>query len=171
MGMGDVGCGRGWGGRVVAGVNYPMHCPPEGQASVVVAFRCDGEPKTQGSKTMGVTKSGRRFMREDGGVPLKRWRKSVSDAASLYMRDKSPEPGPLALDLTFYLRPPKAYRKLPHVRPDLDKLARAVGDALTGIVYKDDGQITTLRLRKVYARVGSPGVWVTVTRVDAAGAD
>ena len=34
------------------------------------------------------------------------------------------------------------------VRPDLDKLARAVLDALTGIVWVDDDQVVELAYRK-----------------------
>lgn len=38
----------------------------------------------------------------------------------------------------------------PIVRPDLDKLARAVNDALTKIVFKDDSQVVQMNIRKVY---------------------
>ena len=34
------------------------------------------------------------------------------------------------------------------VMPDIDKLARCALDALTGIVFEDDAQVTELRLRK-----------------------
>jgi Holliday junction resolvase RusA-like endonuclease len=36
------------------------------------------------------------------------------------------------------------------VKPDVLKLARAVEDALTGILYRDDAQIVTEVLRKRY---------------------
>ena len=39
----------------------------------------------------------------------------------------------------------------PCVRPDADKLGRALLDALTGIAYDDDGQVTLLSIRKTYA--------------------
>ena len=35
-------------------------------------------------------------------------------------------------------------------RPDLDKLVRSAGDAMTGIVYVDDGQIAILSACKEY---------------------
>lgn len=39
----------------------------------------------------------------------------------------------------------------PCVRPDVDKLVRALLDALTGIAYHDDGQVVALSVRKTYA--------------------
>jgi Holliday junction resolvase RusA-like endonuclease len=43
------------------------------------------------------------------------------------------------------------WRRDPCVRPDVDKLARALLDALTGIAYDDDGQVVALSIRKIYA--------------------
>jgi len=45
-------------------------------------------------------------------------------------------------------------RTLPTTRPDLDKLGRAVKDAMKGIVYADDGQVYEVRMRKSYAKDG-----------------
>jgi len=42
-------------------------------------------------------------------------------------------------------------RRDPCVRPDVDKLVRALLDALTGIAYHDDGQVVSLAVRKIYA--------------------
>jgi crossover junction endodeoxyribonuclease RusA len=64
---------------------------------------------------------------------------------------------PVTLMLAFNLPRPKslpkrawAYAK-PTKRPDLDKLVRAVIDALTGVVYRDDAQVTTIAASKHYA--------------------
>lgn len=49
--------------------------------------------------------------------------------------------------------------------PDLDKLVRAVGDALTKIVYVDDGQIVELAASKVFADESTPpGLTLRVQR-------
>lgn len=51
----------------------------------------------------------------------------------------------------FVLKRGKAVtRKDPTVKPDIDKLARTVLDALTGVVYKDDSQVCHLTLGKIY---------------------
>jgi crossover junction endodeoxyribonuclease RusA len=36
-------------------------------------------------------------------------------------------------------------------RPDLDKMVRAVQDALTGVLYRDDNQVIRIEARKMYA--------------------
>jgi crossover junction endodeoxyribonuclease RusA len=38
----------------------------------------------------------------------------------------------------------------PCVRPDADKLARALLDALSSVAYYDDGQVVALSIRKLY---------------------
>jgi len=40
---------------------------------------------------------------------------------------------------------------LPIGRPDVDNYAKGIKDALNGIMYKDDSQITNLTVRKYYA--------------------
>lgn len=46
-------------------------------------------------------------------------------------------------------------------KPDLDKLVRAVQDALTGIIYKDDGQVCRLTANKNYAAHEGVRIFVT----------
>ncbi len=61
---------------------------------------------------------------------------------------------PVKLMIEFHLQRPKGApkkRTAPAVKPDLDKLVRATCDALKGVLYLDDGQVTELRARKVYA--------------------
>lgn len=41
-------------------------------------------------------------------------------------------------------------RHRPSIRPDVDKLARSILDAMTGLVYNDDGQVVDLRVAKHY---------------------
>lgn len=50
----------------------------------------------------------------------------------------------------------------PHVKPDIDKLARATLDALTGVLYDDDARIAVLTVVKQW---GTPGATVTIRRV------
>ena len=38
----------------------------------------------------------------------------------------------------------------PTSKPDVDNLGKSVLDALNGLAYKDDGQITSLHVRKIY---------------------
>lgn len=50
----------------------------------------------------------------------------------------------------------------PSGKPDLDKLVRSIGDALTGIILKDDSRIVAIQVVKEY---GTPGVEVSVAKV------
>lgn len=58
----------------------------------------------------------------------------------------------------------KAGRVFPHTKkPDLDKLARAVKDALTRVVWLDDSQVTDLFVHKRYCSAGEfPRVEIVV---------
>lgn len=70
---------------------------------------------------------------------------------------------PVALDLVFVMPRRAAEPKRvtpPHVRkPDADKLTRAVMDALAGLIYTRDQQVTCLHASKRTARIGeTPGL-------------
>jgi Holliday junction resolvase RusA-like endonuclease len=56
-------------------------------------------------------------------------------------------------------------RRYPTTKPDLDKLARAVLDALTGVYYLDDAQVVSLDLQKAYTH-GAPGVYIGKNIID-----
>lgn len=69
--------------------------------------------------------------------------------------------GPVEVDLRFTIRRPRTVtRSDPTVRPDLDKLVRAVLDALTGVAYEDDSQVIRLSASKRYGL--EPGVLIAL---------
>lgn len=75
--------------------------------------------------------------------------------------------GALAVDIEFVMpRPascPKRSTPAATKRPDLDKLARAVLDALSGLVWHDDSLITDLHPTKRLAEIGEQsGAHITV---------
>jgi Holliday junction resolvase RusA-like endonuclease len=82
---------------------------------------------------------------------------------------------PCVMDLTFYLPIPKATsgirrrQMLNHVihhikRPDVDNLAYLVTNALKGLFYKDDSQITDLMLHKRFGE--NPRTVVKITPLE-----
>lgn len=101
---------------------------------------------------------------------LKGWRKRVERAAkdSVGLAIRFPlEDQALGLNATFWLeRPASVTRTYPTVPPDLDKLVRAIGDALSGIVYRDDKQLTTISAIKRYANGFPPCVVLEITKED-----
>lgn len=92
------------------------------------------------------------------------WREAVGQAAM--GAGIQPLEGNVTINAWFYLQRKKSVtRDHPNVRPDLDKLTRAILDALTGIAYKDDSQVTRINVSKEYAKdLDSIGVCVTVTQ-------
>jgi Holliday junction resolvase RusA-like endonuclease len=97
----------------------------------------------------------------------KHWEADVRySCAEILPRDHTLWTGPIAVAVMFVMPRPKslkgkwaAYLKA----PDLDKLLRCIGDALTAIVYSDDAQIVYGVQHKRYARVGEgPRAIVTV---------
>lgn len=83
------------------------------------------------------------------------------------------ELGRVWVDIAAYFSIPKSASKAqkehmrkmeiePLKKPDADNIAKAVCDALNGIAYKDDAQITRLAVSKHYAEI--PRVDVVITR-------
>lgn len=111
----------------------------------MINFRVDGTPVPQGS--MRVFNGN---IVHSQGAALATWRSQVAIEAR--KAGCKPEPGAVRLDLLFGMPKPRTVkRSSPSVAPDLDKLIRAVLDALTAIAYLDDGQVTEINAAKVYA--------------------
>jgi len=122
----------------------------------VIAFDVPGVAVTQGSHRIGWTKRGRAVVVPDqGSARLREYRSRVRQAARAALwndRGAFPMAGPVRLEVVFERRFPKRLRSAhPATRPDLDKLARAVLDALSGVLYRDDGQVVELVLSKLWA--------------------
>lgn len=93
------------------------------------------------------------------GSALAAWRSAI--ALSAKSAGAKPHNEPVEIELVFYMvRPRTVTRSEPSVAPDLDKLIRAVLDALTAIAYRDDGQVTRITAAKEYGE--RPGVSVKV---------
>ena len=132
---------------------------------MTVSFFVVGIPKPQGSKKAFV-RGGRAQLVESAGQPLKDWRADVRAAALDAMGDGGPLVGPLFVHLDFVMPRPKSARKrdvYPATRPDVDKLARGALDALTGVMYGDDGQVVSLAASKVLAAAAGDRTGARIT--------
>jgi Holliday junction resolvase RusA-like endonuclease len=131
--------------------------------SLVIAFEVVARPVPQGSLTpvlMGNGRPGVRYLKAD---ELYEWRAAVARACPIEL----PEPGAFRVSITFHVqRPATVKRALPTVYPDLDKLVRAVLDALTGRVWDDDAQVCELIASKRYA-TGHLGAEIEIARLEA----
>lgn len=128
-------------------------------------FFAGGTPVPQGSKNAYVR--GGRAVLVDANPRLKAWRAQVRAAAEAAVEDAGWETldEPCRAYLGFTMPRPKRPRwDVPAVKPDLDKLTRAVFDALTDAgVWKDDSRVVSMEVTKRYEDDEAvPGVWVEV---------
>jgi crossover junction endodeoxyribonuclease RusA len=113
-------------------------------------FFVPGKPVPQGSKRH----VGNGILIESA-KGLKDWRSSIA-----FMATNGPyieRPTPVSVHVVFVMPRPKSTPKQtpPAVkRPDVDKLARGVLDALSSVSYDDDSQVTSLSVHK---RLAEPG--------------
>jgi Holliday junction resolvase RusA-like endonuclease len=125
----------------------------------MITIRVVGLPAPQGSKN--VSRSGRVY---EASRALRPWRALIAANVHNAMRREGVDmmTGPVELRAVFMLPSPKRPRhREPIVRPDLDKLVRALCDGLTdGGAIRDDALIVNLTAVKVYGE--RPGVWIVL---------
>ena len=134
----------------------------------MLTFNVPGVPVPQGSKRVF-----RGRLVDHNSAKLKQWRSAIAMVAQLKHKGAVFE-GPIHLTAEFRFPRPKSHygtgknatilkpdAPIFHTnKPDLDKLVRAVGDALTqSLVIKDDCKISRLTAVKIY---GVPGVTITI---------
>lgn len=140
-----------------------------------------GTPVPQGSK-VALRGKGQKHANvvDSNKATLRPWRELVHEQARLRiaeweLRNEAPwRPfdGPLLCILEFRFDRPKSHpvrrRTWPTAKNDLDKLVRAVFDALTtSATWVDDGRVTDLHARKRWCVAGElPGVHITVSPAD-----
>ena len=118
-----------------------------------IKFRVYGTPITQGSLKSFVGKNGKVCTFHDN-PQLKFWRHDVQRAFWEQNRQtkdwEAVTDSAVALKAVFYLKPQTGRGR------DLDKLIRAIGDALTGACYIDDEQINFIWAAKKQADSNNP---------------
>ena len=142
---------------------------------MIFQFWVAGVPQPQGSKVPGLTKDGRPYMRE-AAKGLKKWRQAVAWEATRQCTEIIWS-APVALHCTFFFPRPKSHFRangsvkpqfasvLKTSRPDVDKMLRAIGDACSGILWRDDAQIADGHGLK-YWTLEEPGVLVRVWEME-----
>lgn len=146
-------------------------------------FFVEGEPIPKGS--------GRAVIHKHTGKPLwlpaskktKPWEEKVKAAAEQQWAG-GPSDKAFQLVVTFIFKRPKFHHRTGRFakllkpsapgrhskQPDFDKLLRTIGDALTGVVYADDGQVAHAEVTKAWAgdfhNLGREGVLVTAEELN-----
>lgn len=117
------------------------------------------EPKPQSRPRF--TRAGRAYELED----MTNWKKTVAQTLQLH-KPKMILNGAIFVAMTFYIYPPqsiskiKTKRPVPNKelekmyvdkRPDIDNYVKAILDSSNGILFKDDGQIASMTVQKLYS--------------------
>src|SRR5574340_191713 len=102
----------------------------------------------------------------------------VASAAAQAMGFRSLIEGPVMVELKIFVGVPASYTKanraaalsgqmLPTKKPDADNVLKAIKDAMNGVVYFDDQQVTDVHISKRFAE--TPRVIVIVTPLNKRG--
>lgn len=120
-----------------------------------IQFTVYGHPEPKGSTRAFIPKGWKRPVITTANAKAKPWHQQVAGTAFEAIKGgiAYPRPTPVCLNLRFYLCRPKSLSKklLFHTKkPDVDKLVRLVSDALTGIAWEDDSQLSGISAVKCY---------------------
>jgi crossover junction endodeoxyribonuclease RusA len=138
-----------------------------------VSFVVRGAPVAKGSMRVVPTQRGPRVVHSS---KLAHWENLIREAALKAIPQCWPVHNAINAVMVFFLPRPKYHRRpdgtlrkkyceAPHLSyPDLDKLARAVLDALTGIAWRDDSQVAYMMASKQYA--DAPGCEIHLWTVE-----
>lgn len=120
-----------------------------------------GIPRPAGSKRVVTNRSTGKAYVIDANPKSRDWKTTVAQCASDAWNGEPLMTGPIRLTIVFCVARPRAHYgakgslKLsaptyPTTRPDLTKLVRAIEDALTGVIWRDDSQVVVQNVRKIY---------------------
>lgn len=148
----------------------------------VISFFVPGIPAPGGSKRAFPIKKGGQYtgrvaIVDAGGQKTKDWRSSVVQFAydAMKLKNFPPLNGALCIFVDFIMPRPKYHYgksglkndapEFHTIAPDATKLMRSTEDAMKGIVFKDDSQLSEQRIVKRYG--DKPGCMIRVQQCDA----
>lgn len=146
---------------------------------MTIEFVVPGKPVPQGSMRAFTRRGGGVGVTDNNEKKLRPWRAVVTMCAQ--QAGARPIPGALRIDIAFSLVRPKTHSRTgrnahllrdsapryPITNPDLDKLVRAILDALTSVCFADDAQVTQIVATKSYAAPGEPDeTWIRVMALE-----
>lgn len=148
-------------------------------AEDIVEFWVPGIPAPAGSKRAFYIEKLKRAVITDDCKRSKPWQADVKHFAFSAMNGQPALEGPVRLEAVFRMPRPKGHYGTrqgqsrlhdwapmhPTSKPDATKLLRAIEDAMTGIVWKDDAQVVHQTVEKLYGE--RPGVLIRVMKIAA----
>lgn len=148
-----------------------MSCENQTTECAVVEFRIPGPAAPQGSKRAIRLRGSNRVVLVESSAKVKPFRAVAALCATQAWR-QPPTQGVVALEVAFRFVRPKSHTKadgslragapLAPGKPDIDKLLRALLDAMTGVVYVDDSQVACIWATKEYGQTAETVVSVVI---------
>jgi len=110
--------------------------------------------KPMAKQSFRTTRTGQKYL--DASVI--KYRKAIRNMAIAQMRNQKAEKieGAVNMNIIFAFRRPKSLSKKERTvpkttKPDIDNLTKAILDALNGIAWKDDAQVTQINVHKIWS--------------------
>ena len=117
--------------------------------------------KPMAKQSFRTTRSGQKYL--DPSVI--KYRKAIRNMAITQMRNQKAEKieGAVNMNIVYAFRRPQSLSKKERseidggktvpktTKPDIDNLTKAILDALNGIVWKDDAQVTQINVQKIWS--------------------
>lgn len=139
----------------------------------MIEIRIPGDPVAQGRPRFARVG---RHVRTYDPPKSRAWKAAARQVIALAMSCRPPLEGPLSVDIVAVFRCPasdcrRRPENMPHrrphaVRPDAENVGKAVLDAATGPLWRDDAQVSHLRIVKMIGAQGEePGVRLRVGAV------
>jgi len=137
-----------------------------------LSFVVLGEPTPEGSTRAYYIKAlDRTVTTHQNKKSLEAWRNRVATEAQRALEGrewKCDSASAYSVSVDFVLSRPASvpeHRRIhPTVKPDIDKLVRAINDALTSILFVDDCQVVSMTMTKDYSDERRAGAYITVYR-------
>ena len=135
----------------------------------VYQFHVPGRPAPKGSTHAFAVKAGGKYTgqtitRPNNSETLYAWQARVTSAAQAVGMTPGRKGAGVRIEVLFKFQRPASHldkhgsprKSAPYIvgRPDLDKLARALLDGLTGVAYEDDAEVIELIAKKTWALGG-----------------
>ena len=131
-------------------------------------FAIEGEPAAKGRPRFKVFRG---HAMAYTPAKTKRAEQAVKEAYKSAYGDKEPFAGAIWLSVEFYMPIPKSLSKKKREelrgrwhckKPDVDNLLKLVQDALNGLAWKDDSQIVSCAVKKLYTYDDCPKTRVII---------
>ena len=137
----------------------------------MIRFTVYGEAASQGSTRAFTPKGWTRPIITSANKKLKPWRQEVSATALIAVKKARlkmySRKVPVRVIVDFFFLKPQSARKeelFKVTEPDVDKLSRGILDALQGIVYEHDAQVSQCWGNKYFGSPARAEIWVVELR-------